>query len=89
MYLWVHAFGSAPFVMKVPAFVFSLLLLWLTYELGASQLLAALRRRLPEVDRRQFFGLIEPIVVYRFRLPALVDAPAEHGDPRRNGAQRV
>jgi hypothetical protein len=34
MYQWVHAFGSAPFVMKLPAFAFSLVLIWLTYELG-------------------------------------------------------
>lgn len=34
MYLWVHAFGGAPAVMKVPAFAFSLVEIWLTYELG-------------------------------------------------------
>jgi uncharacterized membrane protein len=34
MYIWVHAFGSAPAVIKLPAFAFSLVEIWLTYELG-------------------------------------------------------
>jgi hypothetical protein len=34
MYVWVHAFGSAPAVIKLPAFAFSLVSIWLTYELG-------------------------------------------------------
>jgi hypothetical protein len=34
MFVWVHAFGSAPAVLKLPIFAFSLVLIWLTYELG-------------------------------------------------------
>jgi hypothetical protein len=34
MFVWVHAFGSAPAVLKLPSFAFSLVLIWLTYELG-------------------------------------------------------
>jgi hypothetical protein len=34
MFVWVHAFASAPAVLKLPIFAFSLVLIWLTYELG-------------------------------------------------------
>lgn len=34
MYLWMHAFGASSAVIKLPAFAFALVLVWLTYELG-------------------------------------------------------
>jgi hypothetical protein len=36
MYLWMHAWGDSPIVMKVPAFFFALVLIWLTFLLGRS-----------------------------------------------------